>query len=541
MASTQAKGVVLALTVVCAAAGGETGNSPLAVVMGPVEAVAATPDERAPAIAVQEDLPRRLRAAAKGNATVVTYRTFQRAALTLRDSPSVTSWPAARAAAEELGYDRVVLVEVQCSGRAISGRWQIYDSATGQGTVAAGTLPGHIVDLDGFVASLARRIGSALGCLEPAGLSAAVRGSATLSDAAYRDYYIGRALLEAGDPTRAAEHFARALADDPAFSEARSYLAAARATEMLNTVYNSNYPIEDGTIESLLGDLLHTPFHAVTASVAGMRAKALRARGQVADAEAAELECARLLLRIGDPRTALQKLSELRGSGSASYELPLLEAAALRATGDWRGAEDVLKAAQAAQPTRTDIMVALAELYTAYARDVAASRPDADGECIRWYSHARSVLSKAVAMGAREATTLLALGEATLGAGDADRALDSATSLLDPRRPVQLTAEQRARCLVVLGWAEAKSGRQEAAARHLAETRSLVASLDDDDWGPATLPTAPVKPPGYRADLVLAWAEAGRVGEASVCLRHLRLLYGRFDGIERLEETMAQR
>jgi len=372
-------------------------QSCLSVAIGPVEVEGTELTARAVAICVRDELPRRLVLAAGKSARVFPYSALARAAAALPDAQALTTWGAARAAAAQLPYDRLVLVSVRCQEEAIASNWQVYDCASGLGATAAGRLPGNMVDLDGFVGALTRRVGEALGSLDKEALATGSRDHLSPFSEALATYFLGRAALELGDAGQALAQFSRSVAVDEALAPALAYRARATCERLPSLLNTGQAAVANELADSCLrvasiGTMPMTRAELLAAKVAAC--DALQLPQLALDAQ---VQRAVALVEAGAADQALEALADAERRGYADASAAVLAARAQQQKGDWLAAERLLKAAVAARPANPEMQAALGEMYVRWAQSLPTSASTVERDRDRWFRLARTSLEKAAA------------------------------------------------------------------------------------------------------------------------------------------------
>lgn len=503
------------------------------VALGAVEWASETPEGYAVAVAIEEELIRKMALGAPETVRPVPTAALRRAAMALTPPVDVTDWSSSRLAAERLHYDLLILVQGQTVGQTISARWQLHDGADGQGTLGAGQLPGHMVDLDGFVTSLTRRVAEAIGGFDPQRLRTDLRIGVTESNEAYAEYFMGRALLRMGRYTEAAARLTSALANDPELAEARWYLAAASAGTAAELRAAGNHAEAVALAESTLQQVQGTNLYDVQASLLETLEVSYRALGQLPQSQEATLKRAEAVLAQGQSRLALALIERLLDEGFQHPSIPLTLASALRLSEDWDAATRVLEEAIAADPASGPLAYALGDLRLGLS---AMAEPGEQRQALA--ESAVQALQTASALMPDSPEVLARLGEAWLAAGNLGEARAALTQALQAGEGV-LSPMARARGLLSLGRIDLAEGNADAARAQLAEAYALGVGVPL-----VAVPGSPGEPidytpAGFWSDLGHAFLDLGDAPLAQSCLREGLIRCGPQAPLPSLEARLA--
>lgn len=421
----------------------------ISIVIGPVDVEGDELTTGAVAVCVQEELPRRLALGAGQSARVFPFSVLTRAAATLSHPQGVVTWGEARAASAELAYDRLVLVAVRCRNEAIASNWQVYDCGSGQATLAAGRLPGNMVDLDGFVGALTRRVGEALGGFEKEALATSSRDHLSQSNEAVATYFLGRAALERGDAGQALAQFSRCLALDEGLAPAAAYRARATCYRLPSLLNAGQAAVANELADSCLRATGVRTMPMTRAELLAAKVAACDALQLPQLARDAQVQRAVALVEAGAANAALEALADAERRGYADVSSAVLAARAQERKGDWLAAERLLKAAVAARSTNLDMQVALGELYVRWALSTPAGDTSAQRDRDRWFRLARASLERAAA-DPLPARAYLALAQACVATRDDMAARRAAERALRVEGVDALLPAERVTTLVLL-------------------------------------------------------------------------------------------
>lgn len=487
------------------------------VALGAIEWTSVTPDGQAAGLAIRDDLPRKLAQAAPETVRVMPLEALKRAAQALAPAVDVRDWASSRSAAKQLTCDIIILIEGQTMDQILSARWQLFDTSSGQGTLGAGQLPGHMIDLDGFVTSLTRRIAEAIGGFDPGRLRTDTRVGVSDSNEAYAAYFLGRAELQAGNYAEAAAHLNEALSRDPNLAAARWRLAGATAGLAAELRAGGGHEEAIALAAQALGEIQGTNLDETRATLLETLEASYAALGQTPQAQEAALARAEALLSMGQSRSALVVIDGLLRDGYQHPRIPLAIASALRLSDDGTAAEAVLQDALTADPASAAVAYALGDLRLGLSESLAEA-PEAAERRQALAQSALETLQSAAQLSQQSPEVVARLGEAWRVMGNLGEARAALTLALETGAGT-LPARIHARALCSLGRIGLAEGQAEEAQARLGEAYALAMGV------PLTpMVGAPAEPIDYAparawADLGHAFLDLGNPVLAQNCLR----------------------
>ncbi len=508
-------------------------EKPFVIAMGPVDSAGDSREDIAAAIAIREDLPRRLANAAETPVSVVGYDAFRLAASTLSEATSVIAAPEAKAAAGVLGYDRLVLVSLRTTADSLSAHWQVYDPSAEGGTLSAGRLPGHPADLAGFVESLATQVARSMPCFDPTHLRRGVQTTITGWSRAYRDYYLARAVSTMGRVDEAITLLDEALELDAALVEARAARAVLSIPDVQRLVSQQDFQAAAPAARDALAPLEGWA-PRVRRELLGLAQEAYAGAGLAPEARAVGFEYIEALLHTKDPSHALRVIPALIAQTGDDPRFAVLRSRAYRALGDWRSSEDALKLAQAQWPKVPELVAEQARLYRQWAGLVQGNGPEATADRTNWRSFAKQLFDKAYDIDRRGLAYRVELGVACFEAGDDKAAERHLASAVQSSTKLSLADRTTARATL----ARIRQARRDArGARALlleATREALTLPL-----GPARGAELPATPPGCWLDLARAWQTIGDSQRGLYMLSLLKAYYGMVPEVRALEADLV--
>ncbi|MBD3176048.1 MAG: tetratricopeptide repeat protein [Armatimonadia bacterium] len=506
------------------------------VAIGAVEWESEDAAGQAPAVAIRDELPRKLAAAAPPHLRIVPLEVVKRAASALEPPIDVGDWGSTKAAGERLPYDVLVLVSGQCVDQLISARWQIHDASGGQGTMGAGHLPGHMVDLDGFITSLARRVAEAMGEFDPTRLRSETRAGITESNDAYTDYYLGRALL-AGDLAEAATaSLAAALERDPGLVQAQVHLhvAAADLAEAAREAgqLEEAVAIAEPALQALWGsDQLEAQIRLLETL-----ALSYAAMEQAPRARDAELMLAEVLVLDRHARTALAILEGLIQAEHWHPRMPMVMASALRQSEDWAAARRILEEAYAEDPSSAALALELGSLLLDWAESLR-EQPATATQRQDIVTSAVEVLRRASQLAEGSPEILARLGEALQLRGQLDEARTILTQAIEAGG--SLTAIESAEARLALAQVELAAGNSEPALARAAEVHQMLEAAPLRQPAGSPLLEATTNARRLWADLGLLYLGLNDATTAQKCLGQAEVRFGPHSDLGLLRQALA--
>jgi tetratricopeptide (TPR) repeat protein len=204
---------------------------------GPITEGSRSPEVRAAKLAIEEDLVRRFRVARATERVYVDsyerfaaicqqYKVGQAEVKTPRPLPCATIGEA-KEAAVTLGYGYMIFIEIYVGQKTdpnIVGAPLQFDYAvwrvTTQTTEDRNRFVGNAADLSGALASLAKRVGLAIGFTSSAAFDAACNSLPCDTREAFSPYWLGRGYLDLGALDDAEREFKKAKDADPKYAQA---------------------------------------------------------------------------------------------------------------------------------------------------------------------------------------------------------------------------------------------------------------------------------------------------------------------------------